>query len=225
MWACACLIKQMLQSSKHELVGALLMARAWCLHHVGLTCLPLANRCLDVDTQQLSASCPTLLDFIPAWCAAVGQLLVSTMGTANGLTKGDLACLVDLYDGRLWHFMGSCLSAEGMNIGLPTEAVQAADCMQQIVCQLAGIPLISLVGMQQVPATAEQPCYWYLERAQHAVITTMIAPQPSSFASAQQKMASNSLISALLGCNQHVPLGTQQGVSAGVCTSCLGRLL
>ena len=208
MWACACLVKRMLQSSNHELADTLLMIRAWCCHHVGLTCLPLVNRCLDVEAQQQAASCPNLSYFISAWCTAVGQLLASTtmVATANELTKADLAGLVDLYDGRLWHFMGSCLSAKDMPIGLPSsEACEAAECMQLIVCQLAGIDTritSHYMGLRQLPITAKQPCSWYLKRAQQAVMTTLTASQPVGPALAQHNMASNSLISDLLGRNQ-----------------------
>lgn len=208
----------MLQSSNHELADALLMIRAWCFHHVGLTCLPLVNRCLDVEAQQQAASCPNLFVFISAWCTAVGQLLASTttMVTADRLTKADLAGLVDLYDDRLWHFMGSCSSATDMPIGLPSEASEAADCMQLIVCQLAGIHARSYaIGVRQLPITAEQPCSWYLEHAQQAVMTTLLAPQPVGPGLAQQDMASNLLISALLGRNQPASQGAHQSMQQG----------
>lgn len=201
IWACAALLKLTLTTCQDQLPAKLLVSRAWCLQHVSLRCLPLQHRCLHLELLEASSSDASAAgDFVPAWCSAVEKLFSST--AAQDLTRADMACVVDLYDGRLWHFMTGCLTAR-RHVGLPPMALEAAARMHQVICQLAGIPtaLDPSADALQLPNPAEQSCSWHLLRAQHAVLDQLapVQPLPLPDAAASSSGVNNALVDAILG--------------------------
>ena len=199
IWACAALLKLTLTTCQDQLPAKLLVSRAWCLQHVSLRCLPLQHRCLHLELLEASSPDPSAAgELVPAWCSAVEQLFSST--AAQDLTRADMACVVDLYDGRLWHFMTGCLSAK-QHVGLPPMALEAAARIYQVICQLAGIPaaLDPDEDALQLPHPAQQPCSWHLLRAQRSMLDQLAPVQPVPDAAASSSIVNNALIDAILG--------------------------
>jgi len=158
---------------------ALLLCKAWCLHHVAKTQLPLESRCLDLEgvermlqgraasTQHSApdqAAKPTtegscysnklsakhaqqaahsqskmaaqLQRFMDQWCGVLAQLLTDA-ASAGEMHMADRAGLLDVLDGRLWHFMACCLVASA-DTGLSADALEITQSLMNRICQLAG---------------------------------------------------------------------------------------
>lgn len=75
-----------------------------------------------------------LVPLIGEWCGLADHLLTQ----AAELTDNDRASLIDLFDGRLWHFMYLC-TAIGQPIGLPSHAMQVAERLFHAICQPSGL--------------------------------------------------------------------------------------
>jgi len=187
MWTCAHLL-QATASAATSSAGAsgswdrslaLLLCKAWCLHHVAKTQLPLESRCLDLEgvermlqgraasTQHSApdqAAKPTtegscysnklsakhaqqaahsqskmaaqLQRFMDQWCGVLAQLLTDA-ASAGEMHMADRAGLLDVLDGRLWHFMACCLVASA-DTGLSADALEITQSLMNRICQLAG---------------------------------------------------------------------------------------
>ena len=133
---------------------------AWCLHRAASGLLPIEQRSLDLErlevatatpasTAPASVPSPELNIFIGQWCAVADQL---PNGAVSGVppTHSDLASLLDLFDGRLWHFMFQCVSTH-RSTGLPPVALQEAEALMHAVCHAAGVAVADTARVISTP--------------------------------------------------------------------------
>lgn len=141
------------------------------MHEAAKLHIPLQERCLDLELQeqvlntemasdaanntnaspnpreQQAAQTPSgtlhqLQAFMSKWCASFQEMLLEATA-AGQLEEADQVNLLDVVDGRLWHFMACCLLASAP-VGLPASALQTAQQLMQAVCQQAGIATDSI---------------------------------------------------------------------------------
>ena len=130
---------------------------AWCLHAAACSVLPLQQRSLDLERFEAAVAAPAGPDpelnaFIDQWCAVVDQLHDETM---SGMlpTNSDSASLLDVFDGRLWHFMLHCVSAD-RSTGLPPWTLRNAEGLMHAVCLGAGIAAADIARAISVPSAS-----------------------------------------------------------------------
>lgn len=92
--------------------------------------------------RQHTEACPQLAGFIQQWSVIVNGLLKRATA-ASEMTDADRARLPDLLDGRLWHFMLSCISL-AQPTGLPEPALQSANQLMDSIGTAANIPASSV---------------------------------------------------------------------------------
>ena len=205
MWSCAHLLKasssalapsasatmQKGDSASHTL----LLCTAWCLQQVAKAHLPLEGRCQDLErleslvpAQSHSAVKSQLQAFMDQWCAVFEQLLTQPE-PADQLLETDQASLLDVMDGRLWHFMACCLLAS-RPVGLPAEAIQTAQLMMNSICQVAGVPTTVISTAENCPLSFSGP------KEDQQLTETVSAPNKLN---ARHSVYGNRLVDAFLG--------------------------
>lgn len=96
----------------------------------------------DSDSDDTDATRPVpdvgLMQFISQWCLVVDELLFRGHLQPVALISSDKGSLLDLFDGRLWHFMFHCASAN-MPIGLSQQALAHAQSLMRATCHAVGI--------------------------------------------------------------------------------------
>ena len=167
---------------------------AWCLHRAASGLLPIEQRSLDLERLEATAASPApvpsleLNTFIGQWCAVVDRL---PNGAVSGVppTSSDLASLLDLFDGRLWHFMFQCLSTH-RSTGLPPVALQEAEAIMHAICHAAGVAAADTARLISIPLAS-------VDAAAGSLNTTEGHPE------AQLGTQGNPLVDAFLGPQGH----------------------
>ena len=145
---------------------------------------------------------PELSIFIGQWCAVVDQLPVGGKPGAVP-TNSDLASLLDVFDGRLWHFIFHCVSTH-RSIGLPSSAICSAESLMHAVCKAAGVAAADTAMAISIPSASASSAAGSLDGSEGHSPT-------------QLSIQGNPLIDAFLG----PPRGAQQ---AEVDTQAAGEL-
>ena len=195
--------------------AVLRMCWAWCLQQAACGVLPLEQRSLDLESLEAAAAAPAgrparaadtpfvqhdtlpdsdsddterpvpdvgLMIFISQWCRVVDKLLSGELAPS---TSSDKASLLDLFDGRLWHFMFHCVSINKPT-GLSPQALASAQGLMHAICHAAGIAAADIsrfaVPLPAVGAPAAVGAY------------RPVGPPPT-----QHRIQGNPLVDAFIG--------------------------
>lgn len=190
--ACAHLLRQALTAQPGSFAGPAIttginptvrVCWAWCLQQAACEVLSLQHRSLDLERLEraTAGTSGTMTSFIGLWCTVLDQLLEDA-SSAEGLTDDSRASMVDLFDGRLWHFMFHCVSADKPT-GLSLQTLQTAKDMMHAICQAVGVAEADmLAGQPPIPGSAADDFASHYVPAQHriqgnAFIDAFLGPQ------------------------------------------------
>ncbi len=126
-----------------------------------------------------------LMSFISQWCGVVDHLLFGGAPELAPSTSSDKASLLDLFDGRLWHFMFHCVNISKPT-GLSPPALASAQGLMHAICHAAGVAAADILRFA-MPLPAEG--------APGAVGAYRTAGPPP----AQRRIQGNPLVDAFLG--------------------------
>lgn len=99
---------------------------------------------------------PVLASFISQWCR-----LVEVLSSGDRLSQDNCITLLNVFDGRLWHFMLHCASMSKPT-GLSLRTLRVAEGMMRDICQAAGVAEAEVSAaiaslMADTPSVAAEP--------------------------------------------------------------------
>lgn len=183
---------------------------AWCLHRAACGLLPIEQRSLDLERLEATAAASAtpapvpsleLNTFIGQWCAMVDQLPIGAMSRVPP-TNSDLASVLDLFDGRLWHFMFQCVSTHRPT-GLPPLALQDAEALMHAVGDAAGVAVADIAEVISIPWAPVVPVSAAAGSLNRSAGHPEFEAQRSAAFEAQLRTQGNPLVDAFLGPQVH----------------------